>query len=208
MPKHLQREIETLKKRLLVLVAEVETAVYHAALSIENRDAELARQVIDNDDKIDQAEVEVEEDCLKLLALYQPVAIDLRFIVAAMKINNDLERIGDLAVNIAERAEFLATQPKPDISFDFTAMAHIAQRMLKKCIDAFVELNTDMAQEVCATDDQIDAMNREMYLKGAGRNHQTSRPDSFPHPPALRLTPPRTYRRPRDEYRRGRPLYD
>ncbi|MBN2455619.1 MAG: hypothetical protein JXB29_03635, partial [Sedimentisphaerales bacterium] len=123
MPKHLQREIENLKKKLLALSAKVETSVRDATLSIEKRDVDLAQKIIDDDVNIDNTEVEIEEDCLKVLALHQPVAIDLRFIVAVLKINNDLERIGDLAVNIAERAVFLATQPKINISSDLLDMA-------------------------------------------------------------------------------------
>lgn len=164
MPKHLQREIENLKRELLVLGAVVELSVREATLAIETRDDALARDVIDKDIKIDQKEVEVEEDCLKVLALHQPVAIDLRFIIAVLKINSDLERIGDLAVNIAERAVFLATQPKVDISFGFTDMARKAQAMLKKSLDALVNLNADLAREVCASDDEIDSVNRQMYL--------------------------------------------
>jgi len=165
MPKHLQKEIETLKKRILNLSARVETAVREATLAIEQRDGKLAQKVIENDTVIDQQEVEIEEECLKTLALYQPVAIDLRFIIAVLKINNDLERVGDLAVNVAERAAFLATQPKPDISFDFVGMARAAQSMLTKSLDALVNLNIELAHEVCASDDAIDAMNREMYIK-------------------------------------------
>ena len=165
MAKHLQREIENLKKKILNLSARVETAVHDSTEAIEERDGDLAQRVIDNDIAIDQQEVEVEEECLKILALHQPVAIDLRFIIAVLKINSDLERIGDLAVNIAERAVFLATQPKPDISFDFVGMAQEAQSMLKKSLDALVNMSIELAQEVCAGDDTIDAMNRQMYLK-------------------------------------------
>jgi phosphate transport system protein len=165
MAKHLQREIENLKKKILNLSARVEAAVHDSTEAIEERDGDLAQRVIDNDIEIDQQEVEVEEECLKILALYQPVAIDLRFIIAVLKINSDLERIGDLAVNIAERAVFLATQPKPDISFDFVGMAQEAQSMLKKSLDALVNMSIELAQEVCASDDTIDAMNRQMYLK-------------------------------------------
>ncbi|MGA2916163.1 MAG: phosphate signaling complex protein PhoU [Sedimentisphaerales bacterium] len=165
MPKHLQREIENLKKSILNLSAQVESAVHEAAIAIEQRDSVLAQKVIDNDIVIDRQEVEVEEECLKTLALHQPVAIDLRFIIAILKINNDLERIGDLAVNIAQRAVFLATQPKPDISFDFSGMADVAQSMLKKSIDALVNLDIALAQEVRGSDDTIDVMNREMYQK-------------------------------------------
>lgn len=165
MAKHLQREIENLKKKLLALSARVETAVRDATLSIEKRDVDLAQKIIDNDIDIDNTEVDVEEDCLKILALHQPVAIDLRFIVAVLKINNDLERIGDLAVNIAERAAYLADQPKVNISLDFIDMAHNAQSMLKKSLDALINHDAKLAHKVCASDDVVDAMNREMYLK-------------------------------------------
>jgi phosphate transport system protein len=165
MSRHLQRELENLKKKLLALGAIIETAVRDATLSIEKRDANLAQKVIDNDINIDHTEVEIEEDCLKILALHQPVAIDLRFIVAVLKINNDLERIGDLAVNIAERAVFIAGQPKVNISIDLVDMAHNAQSMLKKSLDALINLDVELAHEVCASDDIVDGMNRQMYLK-------------------------------------------
>jgi len=163
MPKHLQREIEDIKKRILALSATVETAVRDAARSIEERNVQLAQAVIDQDVQIDEEEVTIEEECLKILALHQPVAIDLRFIVAVLKINNDIERIGDLAVNIAERSVFLSTKPPLGVSFDFTEMAEKAQGMLKKSLDALVNLSPLLADEVCASDDEIDAMNRQMY---------------------------------------------
>jgi len=165
MAKHLQREIENLKKKLLALGAKVETSVRDATLSIEKLDADLAQKIIDNDINIDNTEVEIEEDCLKILALHQPVAVDLRFIVAVLKINNDLERIGDLAVNIAERAVFLAGQPKVNISIDLVDMAHNAQSMLKKSIDALINHDAQLAHKVCVSDDIVDQMNRQMYLK-------------------------------------------
>jgi phosphate transport system protein len=165
MAKHLQREIENLKKQLLALGARIETSVRDATLSIEKRDADMAQKIIANDISIDETEVEIEEDCLKILALHQPVAIDLRFIVAVLKINNDLERIGDLAVNIAERAVFLAGQPRVKVSFDLVEMAHNAQSMLKQSLDALVNHDVKLAHNVCASDDIVDGMNRQMYLK-------------------------------------------
>jgi len=165
MAKHLQREIENLKKKLLALGARVETSVRDAALSIEQQDTDLAQKVIDDDIEIDNTEVEVEEDCLKILALHQPVAIDLRFIVAVLKINNDLERIGDLAVNVAERAVFLASQAKVNISSDLIDMAQSAQSMLKESLDALINHDSELAHNVCASDDIVDQMNRQMYLK-------------------------------------------
>jgi phosphate transport system protein len=142
----------------------VENAVHLAVKSVSERDAEMARSVIDGDEEIDQAEVDLEEDCLKLLALYQPVAIDLRYIVAVLKINNDLERIGDLALNIAERAVLLEGLPPCEIPFDFQGMAEKAKAMLRKSLDALVELDPNLASEVCRADDEVDAINREMYL--------------------------------------------
>ena len=164
MPVHLLREVENLKKDILALGALAEQAVRDAPLAIENRDEALAQRVIDNDITLDEMEVQVEESCLKVLALYQPVATDLRFIIAVLKINSDLERVGDLAVNVAERAAFLATQPPVNISFDFQKMASKAQDMLKRSIDALVSFNAEIAHEVCASDDEIDAMNRQVYL--------------------------------------------
>ena len=165
MPVHLQREIESLKKKLLALSAMVETAVRKATVSIENRDYDLAKKIIENDIEIDHMEVDVEEDCLKILALYQPVAIDLRFIVAVLKINNDLERIGDLAVNVAERSAFLSKHPPVGLSLGLVEMADKAQDMLKHSLDALVGLNPGLARDVCAADNEVDAMNRQMYLK-------------------------------------------
>lgn len=165
MPQHLRREIENLKKKILALGARVEEAVHKATLSIQQRSRELAVQVIENDYEIDHTEVEIEEDCLKILALHQPVAIDLRFIVAVLKINNDLERIGDLAVNIAERSEFLATREPVGVALDFITMAKKAQFMLKNSLDALVNLSVETAQQVCSSDDEVDSFNRRMYLK-------------------------------------------
>ncbi len=165
MPRHLQREIESLKKKILSLGAIVETTVHNAIKSIEERDAALAEKIIEEDIEIDQTEVDIEEDCLKILALYQPVAIDLRFIVVVMKINNDLERIGDLAVNIAERSAYLASVQQVKESFDFVRMSEQTEAMLKKSLDALVNLDSALAYEVIAADDIVDDLNRQMYLK-------------------------------------------
>ena len=136
MSEHLRREIDNLKKELLTLCGMVEDRLWEAVRSIKNRDSNLARKVIDSDPEIDQMEIRVEENCLKILALHQPVAIDLRFIITALKINNDLERIGDLAVNIAERSVFLSSQKPTGPLFDFETMAEKTQAMVKKSIDA------------------------------------------------------------------------
>ena len=159
----LHKEIEKLKQHILTLVAEVEENVSMSVNALINYNSELAEKVINIDLKIDQMEVELEEECLKILALHQPVANDLRFIIAVLKINNDLERISDLAVNISERAEFLVTRKRIDIPFDFSVMAQKSQDMLRKSIDALITLNTDIAYEVCKADDEVDGLNREFY---------------------------------------------
>jgi phosphate transport system protein len=163
MPVHLAREIENLKKEILTLGAMAEQAVQQATLAIETRDGLLAQRVIDNDRSLDEMEIRIEEDCLKTLALHQPVAIDLRFIIAVLKINSDLERVGDLAVNVAERAAFLATRPSVDIVFDFRSMARKAQEMLRKSLDSLVNLDANRARDVLGGDDEVDAMNRRTY---------------------------------------------
>ncbi|MBI5816368.1 MAG: phosphate signaling complex protein PhoU [Nitrospinae bacterium] len=165
MPKHMLKEIERVKSMVRALSTQVEESVHRAVNSIERRDAALANRVIESDIEIDHMEVDVEEECLKILALHQPVAQDLRFLVAALKINSDLERIADLAVNIAERAIFLSTQEKLDIPFDFSGMADKAKEMLEKSLEAFFELDSGLAREVCAADDEVDAINREVYDK-------------------------------------------
>ena len=163
MAAHLKKEIDHLKKELLTLCGMVEDSLWQAVKSIKNRDVKLAEKVIDADIEIDQMEVKVEEDCLKILALHQPVAIDLRFIITALKINSDLERIGDLAVNIAERSEFLSRQAPVDVPFDFETMAKKTQAMVKKSLDALINIDCDLASEVCQSDDEVDAINRQMF---------------------------------------------
>ena len=165
MSKHLEREIESLKKLILALSATVEDNVYKAVRSLTERDSALAEEIIKSDVSIDQTEVAIEEECLKVLALNQPVAGDLRFLVAILKINNDLERMGDLAVNIAERAMFLATREKPDVPLNLPLMAEKTKAMMKKSLDSLMKQDTALAYEVLATDDEIDAMNREMYAQ-------------------------------------------
>jgi phosphate transport system protein len=121
--------------------------------------------VVDGDAAVDQTEVDIEEDCLKLLALYQPVAKDLRFIITVLKVNNDLERIGDLAVNIAERALFLCSQPPVQAPFDLAEMRTEALAMLKKSLDALMRQDVALARQVRTSDDKVDDINREIYSK-------------------------------------------
>jgi phosphate transport system protein len=173
---HLQREIDHLKRQLLSLCAMVEEQVHLAIRALLERDAELARQIQTRDSEIDQREVEVEEECLKTLALHQPVAIDLRFVVATLKINSDLERIGDLAVNIARKAVAFIGQGSAEIPFDVAGMWQKTQGMLHDSIDALVNLDVGLANQVCAQDNEVDQMKREnrkraeaILLKDAAR---------------------------------------
>ena len=170
---HMKTQIDKLKKMLLMLSSRVEEQLNLSVKSIKDRDAALAFCVIEQDPEIDQAEVDVEEECLKILALYQPVAVDLRFIVTAFKINNDLERIADLSVNIAERSDFLSRHEPVDTPFDFDRMAEKAQAMLRDSISALVHLDCRLAYEVCRRDDEVDAMNKQMYdlVKQGIREH-------------------------------------
>jgi len=173
MSAHLKKEIDNLKKELLTLCGMVEDSFWQAVKSIKTRDVKLAEKVINSDIEIDQMEVKVEENCLKILALHQPVAIDLRFIITALKINNDLERIGDLAVNIAERSQFLSAQKQLDMLFDFEVMAEKTQAMVKKSIDALVNIDCNLASEVCQADDEVDAINHQMYEQVKAQIKQT-----------------------------------
>ena len=163
MSMHLIREVERLKRQILALGGTVEERLRMAVKSVEDRDAKLASKVIAADVEIDEKEVDVEEECLKILALHQPVASDLRFIIAVLKINNDIERIGDLAVSVAERTLLLVQKKKPESLVDFTRMADLAQEMLRKSLDALVNLNAGAARGVCADDDRLDQMNRDVY---------------------------------------------
>jgi phosphate transport system protein len=162
---HLQREIERLKKCLLSLCAIVEDQVQTAIGAFLQRDETAALVVERRDNEVDQREVEVEEECLKMLALYQPVATDLRFIVSALKINNDLEQIGDLAVNIARKAAAVAAEPPLEISLDIVGMWEKVQAMLHDSLDALVNTDAELAESVYARDDEVDAMKHEMRGK-------------------------------------------
>lgn len=161
---HLQREIDRVKKSILALCAIVEDQVQMAVRALLDRDLDLAQSVEGRDDDIDHREVEIEEDCLKILALHQPVAIDLRFIIAAMKINNDLERIGDLAVNIAHKAVSFLEETQMPISYDISGMWDKTQAMLSDSIDALVNMDGAMAAAVCRRDDEVDQIKREIRL--------------------------------------------
>ncbi len=165
MRRHLQRELDNLKKNILSLGAMVEERVRMAINAFEARDGELARKIVELDREVNQAEVEVEEECLKILALHQPVAVDLRFINAVIKINNDLERVGDEAVNIAERVANISKRPPVSVPFEYSTMAEKTEAMLKNSLDALVNLDADLAYGVCLRDDEVDKINQDIYDK-------------------------------------------
>lgn len=163
MPVHLHREIDKLKKKILAMSVQVLEAIAQAVKSLNSRDLQLAEKIMQADDELDQMELDIEEDCLKILALYNPVAQDLRFVVAVLKINNDLERMADQAANIAERARFLALHENVNIPSDLSDLASIVQKMLENTLTALMQRDKEMAWEVIRTDDQADAIHRKMY---------------------------------------------
>lgn len=163
MVQHLEKEIEKLKSSLLQVGTLVEEAVRDSVRSFSEKDLDLAELIIENDEKIDQLEVEVEEDCLKILALHQPVAIDLRYIIAVLKINNDLERIADLAVNIASRTKFLAEKSTITLPGSLFTIAEKVEYMLKMSLDSLVKSDTEKAKSVLVADDEVDDLHSNMY---------------------------------------------
>ena len=165
MSKHLQRDLERLKRQLLTMGGMVEEATDLAITAVIDRRREIAEQVNAGDDRIDAKELEIEDECLKMLALHQPVASDLRFIITALKVNNDLERMGDLAKNIAERAVELAQQPPIEGAQDFRRMAERVRRMVHECIDALVQRDVGLARKVCIDDRDVDEENRSRFVQ-------------------------------------------
>jgi phosphate transport system protein len=160
--KHLDREIDRLKRHVLALSAIVEENVGKAVRAAMERDHALAQTVTRSDREVDEIEVEVEEECLKILALHQPVALDLRFIIAVLKLNNDLERIGDLAVNIAEQVEHLGNADDPALPIDLARITSLTQAMLRDSLDALVNRDPNAARRVCAADDDVDDCHHEI----------------------------------------------
>ena len=159
---HFQRELQDLKENLLKMATMVEEAIRDAVQSLVKRDSDLARKTFEFEDRINKMELTIDEMCLKLLALRQPMATDLRFITSAMKIITDLERMGDQAVNISERAIFLNQEPQIKPYIDIPRMAEIAQSMVKDVLDAFVNRDPKLARSVCARDDVVDGLNDQV----------------------------------------------
>lgn len=159
------REVQRLKELVLDLCTLVEEAVERAVQAVEGRDPELARAVIRGDDQIDTLEVQLQEECFKIVALHQPVAVDLRFVVAVIKFNSDLERIGDLAVNVAERALELSGANASPVPFDFPAMAAAVRGMVRQSLEALVNLDVALARRVMTMDDEVDRLHWSNFRK-------------------------------------------
>jgi phosphate transport system protein len=162
---HLLKEVERLKKSILELSNMVEDAVRSSVAAINNHDADLAKQIIANDLDIDHKEIEIEEECLKILALHQPLAGDLRYVIACLKVNNDLERIGDLATSIAKRAIVIADYPIGQVEVDFKPMMNLTRSMLKDTLDALIHNDEVLALKVLEKDDKVDEFNRKKLKK-------------------------------------------
>ena len=165
MAKHLQRDLDNLQHDLLALAGLVEAAVHKSIQALQERDVNLAREVIAGDTQIDREENHIDEECLKILALHQPVAVDLRRIIAAMMINTDLERMGDLAEEIAERAIHLAHPPLLPIPEKLQHMTDLTTMMVRQSLDSFVNLNIMEAQTVLRMDDEVDRYNNEIIAE-------------------------------------------
>jgi phosphate transport system protein len=163
MTRHFHEELEALKQTLLAMGALVEDQIRHAMQALVDRDDALASEVIERDRQVNAYDVEVDAQCVELLALHQPAAGDLRFITTAMKIVTDLERIGDQAVNIGQRVIELNREPQLKPYIDLPRMAERAQAMVKESLDAFVARDTELARRVRAEDDEVDALKEQIF---------------------------------------------
>ena len=163
MERHFERELEELNKQLLLMGGRAETIVLKSVEALRRLDRDLANEVFGDDKTMDRMELDIDERCLRLLALQQPMAKDLRFITAALKINNDLERVGDHAVNIAGSVLRLAGKPLLKPLIDIPRMAELASDMLHEALDAFVRRDADTARRICLRDDAVDALNDQIF---------------------------------------------
>jgi phosphate transport system protein len=163
MHRHFDDELKTLKEKILRMGGLAEEQVQGALRALVERDSDLARKVIENDHRVNSMDVEVDEDCLRLLALQQPTARDLRFITTAMKISTELERISDLAENICERAVELNEEPQLKPYIDIPRMANWSLRMVKEALDAFVNNDAELARKVCRDDDFVDDLTHQLF---------------------------------------------
>ena len=163
--RHFEEQLDDLRKRLLAMSGLVESAIYRSILALIEKDEDQANLVLQNESRINQMEIEIDEQATRLLALDQPVAADLRFITATIKINSNLERMGDLAVNIAERALSLMHEPVLNTVIDIPHMANLVESMVRKALDAFVQKDAELARSVLLSDDAVDEMRDLIYRK-------------------------------------------
>jgi phosphate transport system protein len=163
MDTHFQKELAELKGNLLKMATLVEETIRDSIVALMNRDPDMIKRTMEQEDKINAMENAIDEMCLKLLALRQPLAADLRFITSAMKIVTDLERMGDQAINIVERAASLNLEPQLKPYIDIPRMAEIVQTMVKDVLDAFVNRNSKLARSVCERDDLVDGLNDQVH---------------------------------------------
>jgi phosphate transport system protein len=161
--RHFVGELERLKTMLLDMASLVESAIYRGISAVVNKDEALAREVLKNEARVNQLEIEIDDLAVSLLALQQPMATDLRLIVASLKINTDLERMGDLAVNIAQRAISLVREPVVEPMVDIPHVAALVESMVRKSLDAFVRRDSDLARSVLAADDAVDNLRSSMF---------------------------------------------
>lgn len=161
---HLHRDLDKLKKEMLRLGNMVELAINNAFLALNNRDSSYVEEVLTNEEQINEMEVQIEEECLKILALHQPVAVDLRFLVVVLKVNNDLERMGDIAKNIAERAkDLMESDVIPDLGQPMQGLPDLVRTMVRSSLDSLVKLDDQLARQIIEMDDEVDQINRDMY---------------------------------------------
>jgi len=161
---HLHRDLDKLKKEVLRLGNMVELAINNAFLALNNRDSSIVEEVLTNEEQINEMEVQIEEECLKILALHQPVAVDLRFLVVVLKVNNDLERMGDIAKNIAERAkDLMGSDVIPDLGQPMQGLPDLVRTMVRSSLDSLVKLDDQLARKIIEMDDEVDQINRDMY---------------------------------------------
>ncbi len=161
--RHMDEELSSLKEKLLNMASLAEAMIFKAVKSLTERDRSLVQDVNKDEEKVNLLDVEIDELCLKLLALKQPMATDLRFITAAMRINRELERIGDMAVNITQCVEVLIKQPQLKPYIDLPRMADLTQKMVKDSLDAFIRNDVDLARSVLRSDDQVDALKDQIF---------------------------------------------
>ncbi len=161
--KKYEEELKRLRDELLYMGGLVEDQIQKAVKSLVERDSDLAQVIIERDHEVNRLDVEIDEICIRLLALHQPAGRDLRFITTGLKITTDLERVGDMAVNICERALELNQEPQLKPYIDIPRMAGIAQRMIRESLDAFVREDTELALKVCKDDAEVDQLNAQIF---------------------------------------------